>query len=273
MVVTSGSGAVAQQFTVRSPDHVDLAVWVDGEGPPLVLVHGSIQDHSISAALVAELRADFTTYAMDRRGYGASGDGPVYSLEREFADVATVVDAVADRTGHPVVLWGHSFGAGCAMGAAVLTRNVSHLVLYEPGLGLAYPAGWIDRAEKVVADGDFEAAIVMVLRDLLEFTDEQIAETRSEPAWAGRVATAPTVVREARAEQRWSYRHGMLDGILAPTLMLAGSQSPPAVREATNAALTAIPSARTRVLVGHAHVAHRTDPAMVAAIIRDFALS
>ena len=150
---------------------------------------------------MAELKTDFTTYAMDRRGFGASGDGPWYSLDREFADVAAVVDEVAARTGEPVGLWGHSFGASCAMGAAALTDNVRHLVLYEPSLGLPYPTGWIDRVEQLVADGDLEEAIVMVLRDLLEFTDEQIEERRAEPEWAGRVATAPTVAREARANR------------------------------------------------------------------------
>ena len=206
-----------ERLTVRSPDGIDLAVWVEGQGPPLVLVHGSIQDHTISAALVAELKTDFTTYAMDRRGFGASGDGPSYSLDREFADVAAVVDEVAAGTGEPVGLWGHSFGASCAMGAAALTDNVRHLVLYEPSLGLPYPTGWIDRAEQLVADGDLEEAIVMVLRDLLEFTDEQIEERRSEPEWAGRVATAPTVAREARAEQEWTYAGSRMDRITAPT--------------------------------------------------------
>src|SRR5690606_18816624 len=118
----------------RSPDGVDLAVWVEGQGPPLVLVHGSIQDHNVSSALVAELRSDFTTYAVDRRGFGASGDGEAYAIEQEFADVAAVVDQVAARSGSPVTLWGHSFGASCAMGAAELTGQVGHLVLYEPSL-------------------------------------------------------------------------------------------------------------------------------------------
>jgi alpha-beta hydrolase superfamily lysophospholipase len=153
-----------EQLIVHSPDGVRLAVWVEGEGSPLVLVHGSIQDHTVSWALVEALRSDFTTYAMDRRGFGASGDSPSYSLDREFADVAAVVDEVAARSGSRVALWGHSFGAGCAMGAAALTANVSHLLLYEPGLGLPYPAGWVDEVERLVADGDLETAIVMVLR-------------------------------------------------------------------------------------------------------------
>jgi pimeloyl-ACP methyl ester carboxylesterase len=238
-----------------------------------VLVHGSIQDHSVSAPLVEALRPDFTTYAMDRRGFGASGDGPSYSLDREFADVAAVVDEVAARSGRRVALWGHSFGAGCAMGAAARTENVGSLLLYEPGLGLPYPAGWIDQVERLVADGDPERAIVMVFRDLLEFTDEQIEQRRAEPDWAGRVATAPTVAREARAEQEWTYAGNPMGRILAPTLLLSGSESPPDIKRATAAARVAIPGARVRVLAGHAHVAQRTDPAMVAGIVREFVMT
>ena len=172
---------------------------------------------------------------MDRRGFGASGDGADYSIEREFEDVAAVVDAVAARTGGPVALWGHSFGASVAMGAAALTRNISHLLLYEPSLGLAYPQGWIETVEKALAEGDHEAAIVLVLRDMLEFTDDQIEAMRAGPEWARRVAVAPTVAREARAEQGWVYRPGQFGGITAPTLLLSGSESTPAIKQATDA--------------------------------------
>jgi pimeloyl-ACP methyl ester carboxylesterase len=264
------TSTTAERLTVRAPDGVELAVWVDGQGPAIVLVHGSIQDHTISAALVAELRTDFTTYSMDRRGFGASGDGVSYSLEMEFADVAAVVDEVAARTRRPVVLWGHSFGAGCAMGAAALTRKVSHMVLYEPGLGIPYPAGWVDQVEQIVAAGQYETALVMLFRDLLEFTDEQVAELRAGPDWAGRVATAPTIAREARAEQGWEYPAGGMDRIAAPTLLLSGSASTPDIKEATEMARVAIPRAQVRMLEGHAHIAHRTDPAMVAEIVREF---
>jgi len=234
------------------------------------MVHGSMQDHSISAALVAELRTDVTTFAMDRRGFGASGDGADYAIEREFGDVAAVVDAVEDHVDQPVALWGHSYGASIAMGAAALTDHVSHLMLYEPSLGVTYPAGWHDKVQQAVADGDHEGAIIMVFRDVLEFTDDQIEVMRATPGWAGRVATATTVAREARAEEDWSYRPGQFDAITAKTLLLAGSQSPPELRQATDAAAAAIPDARIHVLDGHAHIAHRTDPDLVAGIIREF---
>ena len=72
------------RFDVRSTDGTPLAVWADGQGPSLVLVHGSMCDHTASDPLVAELRDTMTTFAMDRRGFGASGDAAGYALEREF---------------------------------------------------------------------------------------------------------------------------------------------------------------------------------------------
>ena len=93
-----GAGdVVADRFDAQAPDGTTIAIWVEGEGPAMVLAHGSLQDHVIAAALVAELREGFTTFAVGRRGFGASGDGANYAIEREFEDVAAVVDAVAAR--------------------------------------------------------------------------------------------------------------------------------------------------------------------------------
>jgi pimeloyl-ACP methyl ester carboxylesterase len=88
--------------------------------------------------------------------------------------------------------------------------------------------------------------------------------------WPVRLAAAPTVPRECRVEDGWVYQPGQFDGITAPTLLLAGSESLPALTKATHDAAAAISDAAIRVLEGHAHFAHKTDPAMVAAIIRQF---
>jgi pimeloyl-ACP methyl ester carboxylesterase len=260
----------ADRLEIRSADGTPLAVWVEGQGPPLVLVHGSMCDHTASDPLVAELRDTMTTFAMDRRGFGASGDTAGYALEREFEDVAAVVEAVAARTGGPVALWGHSYGAGCAMGGAALTDAVQHLVLYEPGLGIPYPAGSIEEVEAALAAGDTETVLLLVLVGIVGMTDEEVASLRSGPRWPTMLASAPTVPRECRAEDGWTYRPGAFDGLSAPALLLAGAESHPVLKEATERALAAIPGARVEVLEGHAHLAHRSDPAMVAAVIRAF---
>lgn len=124
---------------------------------------------------------------MDRRGFGASGDGEEYSIEQEFAGI---VDAVAERTGEPVVLWGHSYGASCVMGAAALTGNVGHLVVYEPSLGMGYPPGWVEAVEEAVARGDNEGALLLLFRDVLELSPEQIEVLRATPP-SGRCVWPP----------------------------------------------------------------------------------
>jgi pimeloyl-ACP methyl ester carboxylesterase len=265
-----------RRFDVPSADATSLAVWADGTGAALVLVHGSVSDHSTLTPLVhALVREDIATFALDRRGFGASGDAPDYAIERDFEDVAAVVDAVAARTGGPVALFGHSYGANCAMGGAALTKNVNRLLLYEPSLGLHYPAGSIEAVEEAVAAGDMDAAVVAVLVGVLELSEAEVDAMRSSasPSWATRIASAWTLPRECRVEESWVYQPGQFDAIGAPTLLLAGSETPADLSKATHEAAEAVPDAQVRVLDGHAHMAHKTDPAMVAGLIRTFIAS
>jgi len=258
------------RFDVESADGTSLAVWIDGDGPPLVLVHGSFRDHTSLDPLVKALRHGVTTFSMDRRGFGASGDAAGYAIEREFEDVAAVVDTVAARVDRPVALLGHSFGANCAMGGAALASDVDHLVLYEPSLGISYPPGSIEAVEAAIAAGNVEAAVVAVLIEILAMTDEEVEALRATPDWPALRAAGPTVARECRAEDNWIYAPGQFDAITAATLLLAGSESPPMLGEATDRAAAAISNARIHVLDGHGHLAHKTDPEQVAAIIRQF---
>jgi pimeloyl-ACP methyl ester carboxylesterase len=211
-----------------------------------------------------------TTYAIDRRGFGASGDGDGYAIEREFEDAAAVVDAIAARTG-PVALWGHSYGAGCAMGAATLTGNVSHLILYEPGLGIAYPPGWLETHEEALAAGDSEKVIRAVLTDILEMSEDDVEARRATPQWPAYLKAAATVLREARTEHTWVYQPGAFDRIDAPTLVLVGTETAPALMRSTLRAVAAIPGARTHVLEGHGHLACMTDPGLIASIVTECA--
>lgn len=263
-------GRHEDSFEVRSIDGTVLRVWVGGTGPPIVLVHGSFTDHTAWAVPSTELEKHFTTFAMDRRGFGASGDGSEYSVEREFEDVSAVVAAVAARSGRPVVLWGHSYGANCAMGGANLSADVRHLILYEPSLGIAYPQGVIEEADAALAAGDRETAVTRMLFDVLEMSGAEIDALRSGPRWPLILAGAHTAPRECRVEQGWEYEPGQFAGIQAPTLLLSGSESPSSVTTATRRAAEAIANSRIHMLDGHGHFAHRTDPEMVVSLVLEF---
>ena len=72
-----------------------------------------------------------------------------------------------------------------------------------------------------------------MLVDILEMTDDEIDAMRSTPLWPIRLAAAPTVPRECRAEEGRVYQPGQFEAITAPTLLLAGSASVPVVADAT----------------------------------------
>ena len=112
---------------VTSRDGTEIAYWTSGDGPPLVLVHGAAGDHTRWRPLLPHLEPQTTVHAMDRRGRGASGDASEYDLEREYEDVAAVIDAVARASGSRVDVYGHSYGGACAFGAALLTWNIHRL--------------------------------------------------------------------------------------------------------------------------------------------------
>lgn len=127
--------------TVSSRDGTEIGYWSSGEGPPLVLVHGTSSLHATWNTVTPLLAEARSVHAIDRRGRGASGDGDRYTVEREYEDVAAVVEAESASAGEPVVLVGHSFGGLCAFGAATLTDKLDKLVLYEgwPVMGSSGP--------------------------------------------------------------------------------------------------------------------------------------
>jgi pimeloyl-ACP methyl ester carboxylesterase len=260
---------MTERWNVKTSDGGAIAVWIEGDGPPLVLVHGSISDHTAFDPLVGKLRGEFTIFAMDRRGFGASPDAPGYSAEREFSDVAAVVNAVMARTGEPAVLFGHSWGASCALGAASQLPSLRALVLYEPSLGLRYPPGSLDRIEARIAAGDHEGAVIEMFTSIAGMTEAEVAERQAAPNWPERVATAPTIAREGRIEEGWDWQPNRFAGIGVPTLLITGSETTADLAEVTSLTAAAIPGARVHVLKGHGHVATRSAPEVVAEVLRD----
>jgi pimeloyl-ACP methyl ester carboxylesterase len=261
--------AEATMTRVESRDGTKIAVWTSGQGPPLVLVHGAVADHTRWRPLLPHLEPRVTVHAMDRRGRGASGDAPGYAIEREFEDVAAVVDAVAGTSGSPVDLYGHSFGGLCAFGGATLTASIGRLVLYEgwpPADARArqLPPGVGERLDALLAEGDRGAVVETLFREVVLMPEAEIAALRAQPAWPARVAAAPTIVRELRAIPQMPFDPGQAARITAPTLLLTGSDSDDPFAADLGTVAAALPDARTGVLDGQRHVADILAPELFA---------
>src|SRR5262245_20820801 len=134
-------------YKFRSKEGVTLACGRAGNGPPLVLVHGTGATAARWTPVLPAFAARFSVYAVDRRGRGESGDAADYAIEHEFDGVACLVDSLVQ----PVYLLGHSYGGVCALEAARLTPHVHKLVLYEPPVPLEgfpiYDSIVLDRLE------------------------------------------------------------------------------------------------------------------------------
>jgi pimeloyl-ACP methyl ester carboxylesterase len=251
---------------VRSPDGTAIGYHQSGDGPPLVLVHGTTGAHWSFRYLLPELVGRFTVYAVDRRGRGESGDTHDYALEREFEDVACLVDLLE----RPVIVFGHSFGATVALGAALLCANVRALVLYEgsPGIAAVDEAD-LTRIDALAAAGDREAAMVQALA-LFGLTSEEVEQMRASPTWPARIAAAHTIVREVRAEEAYEVTSERFRELAVPTLLLLGGESPGWARDGTDLIRAALPDARVAVLAGQGHAATMTAPGLVAGEIARF---
>lgn len=257
---------VATPTLVTSADGTEIACWSTGDGPPLLLVHGSTADHTRWRPLLPYLEPHFTVHTIDRRGRGASGDAQEYDVSREYADVAAVVDAIAKSAGAPVDVLGHSFGGVCVFGAAGLTPNMRRIVLYEgwptprPEL-IAMPPDVLARVEALIAEDRREEALVTFFREVVGMPEHELTRYRALPAWQARIAAAHTVAREDRVA---AFDPSEAARITVPVLLLVGGDSPPAIQGDYETVAAAFPDARVSILEGQQHIAIDMVPEVFA---------
>ncbi|PSP75652.1 alpha/beta hydrolase [Halobacteriales archaeon QS_1_68_20] len=255
--------------SVTSADGTEVAYELDGEGPPLVLVHGGSGTRRTWDVLRPHLAEAYTLVVPDRRGRGDSGDAEAYDLQREAADLRAVVEAV---DGDPAV-FGHPFGGPVTLAAAEdassewLETAVDRLVLYEPALLVGDHRDGADLADRMAERldaGERREAMALFFREA-----GGIERPEQLPIWPDEVHfhLAETIVRENRAVER--YR---LDdpGIDVPTLLLTGVHGPAHLRDGVFALDEALDDSTLVELDGGGHTGFQHEPGAVADEIRAF---
>lgn len=258
-----------QPVKIVSTDGTQIAAWRSGDGPPLVLVHGTGSSHTTFRLVTPLLDSHVTVYAMDRRGRGGSGDAETYAIAREFEDVAAVVESI----GGPVNLLGHSFGALCAAEAALETSNIRTLVLYEggpkPPIALVSP-DVIQRMEASLRNCDREGVLVTFLAEGIKMPPAEIDFMRSQPVWAERLGDCHTLPRELTALNAYGSVFARFKNLDIPTLLILGGDSPASRHQAAAAWNQLLPRSEVVVLPGQQHVATATAPELFASEVIRF---
>jgi pimeloyl-ACP methyl ester carboxylesterase len=229
-----------ERSSVRSADGTPIGLLSAGTGPRLLLVHGGLSGMFRWAPLWPLLTPRFTVTAMDRRGRGSSGDAEYYALEREFDDVRAAVEMLADRSGGPVDVLGHSLGAVCALGAAGRGAPVRRMVLYEPPGPSTVPPDWVRRLHAAIDAGQSGLAVASFLIEVIGLTRERVNELREEALRASAgpgvddvlAVASRTLGREADALAALDLA-ALATGVQQPVRFLLGTASPPWAGEVT----------------------------------------
>jgi pimeloyl-ACP methyl ester carboxylesterase len=239
--------------TATSKDGTTIAFDRSGDGPPVVLISGGPSDRSANAQLAALLAARFTVLNYDRRGRGESGDTPPYSVDREFEDLAAVID----EAGGSAALVGNSGTGNIALEAAARGLPVTRLALWEPpfivdGSRPPVPKDWGQRVEELVSAGRPGDALAYWITTVVGAPAEMVPAMRTSPFWAAMEPNAHMLVRDAALLGDFSLPAERLRAVTAPTLLLDGGQQP-WLSHGVRALAAVLPNARYETLASQSH--------------------
>jgi pimeloyl-ACP methyl ester carboxylesterase len=242
-----------------------------GAGPPLVLVHGGVEDHRSWRFQLDDLASVATVVAWDEPGCGSSSDPPD---DIDLAGLAEALAAVVETVG-PAHVLGFSWGGTLVL---ELWRQRPDLVA---SLLLADTyAGWRgslpleeveERVDAITAamdapPGQLGASVPGLFAGTPSpEVDRLLAEMAAD--------VRPATVRRSLRLMAAADLSDVPPTIDVPTLLLWGEQdarSPLSVARAFEAAIT---GARLQLIRGAGHAAHLEQPAAFNAAVRDWVTS
>ena len=254
-------------------------VQVMGEGPAILLLHGTGAATHSWRALAPLLARRFTVVAPDLPGHGFTGQPPAegMSLPGMARLVAALVRALRIA---PALVAGHSAGAavgaqmaidGHVAPAALMSLNGALLPL--PGReSVLFPA-----AARMLASLPVVPWIVARQASNQALVDRMLAGTgsRLDPQDArlyARLFAQPRHVAAAlRMMARWDLNAFDIARLRVPLTLVAGERDgmiPPSVARRVAERL---PGSRLVLLPGLGHLAHEEDPARITALVGEMA--
>ena len=275
----------ARELTLDLP-HLRLAAraWGDPSLPPLLALHGWLDNAASFDRLGPLLYEHFHIVALDLPGHGRSGHRPAGTWYH-YVDYLGDVLAAADLLGwNRFGLLGHSLGGAVAsVLAAACPERVERLLLIEALGPLAGDAGQaLGQLQRALAQrGALQEKSLRVFADVAAAERARIlANDLSADAarmLVGRGVRAvdggfvwssdPRLTLASPMRYIEAQILALLDGIRAPTLLILAQPPPVFLEEGMiNARVARVPGIEVVRMPGHHHL-HLEDPAPVAAAI------
>jgi pimeloyl-ACP methyl ester carboxylesterase len=261
--------------------------WGDPDAPPLLALHGWLDNAASFAALAPLLAKDFRVIAPDMPGHGRSAHLPQGVARYHVVDYVDHLLNAADALQLPRFrLLGHSLGAGVAsLVAAAAPARIERLALIE-GLGPLADDGshtlarWREaeaqrnagrRAPRVFKSADEALAARVAVGDLTAdearpLVEHSLREVEGGYVWSSDARLRlPTPLRIDELQLR-----RLLAGIEAPTLLLLADPETPYLPRATMEARAACVRDIRVERIGGRHHLHLQHPEQVAERARAF---
>ena len=241
-----------------SEDGTHIAWSQHGTGEPLLLISGQAVDSSSWEAVLPDFAAEYRVITFDHRGVGHSDPGPDigYSTHSFARDAIAVLDAAGASVAH---VYGHSMGGRIAQWVAINhAERVASLIL---GATTGGDERGVERSGSATAD------LLSGEPDLLARLFFRSGEQRVD-ARAFFASTASTHARRlhfaaSRDHDAWDE----LASIVAPTLVIHGSEDELTPAENGRRIAAAIPGAEFELRRGYRHGYFLEDPEATAAVL------
>jgi pimeloyl-ACP methyl ester carboxylesterase len=260
-----------------SINDVELYYEVQGSGPPLVLVHGSWDNHAVWDQVAVRLADRFRVLSYDRRGHTRSERPPGPRSRRQDED--DLASLIAELAGEAAYVAANSFGGVISLGLAARRPELIRAVaVHEPPAMIAADGELAELAQATLS------TLEAVLDEIESGADERatrrfLDEVAIGPgAWelcppemrAALVENAPAFLAEQRDPDAFVLDFGAVRLSGCPMLLTKGDESPLWLQMLLDRLGELLPLAAKTRLPGAGHVPHETNPAEYADVIDAF---
>lgn len=245
-----------------------------GDGPPLVLLHGGMDDSRSWRWQLEGLADEFTVVAWDAPGCGRSSEPPESWRMADYADcLAAWLDVVGIERPHVLGLsWGSSVALELYRRHPDVPASLILASAYAGWAGSLPPSEVAERLENVLAAANLSHdELLQGWPGLLTDAAPPDAVTELVSIWADNAGMVhPAGYRAMAHSMAEADLRDVLPRVAVPTLLLYGEldeRSP--IRVATELRAR-IPSAELIVIPGVGHVSNAEAPAVFNAHVREF---
>lgn len=246
---------------------------IEGQGPPLVLVHGGFVDSRMWDPQAAYFSKSYTVIRYDLRGHGKTGGSAKssYSIELFSEDLHALMAALQVDQAY---LCGLSLGGMIAQAFAVVYPNrLRALILADTAVSVRLTLS--DKFQRYILAPKWAMFSIIRWMSVARFVDFsfRLAQWTRSVEWFGQDSATAEYVRQAMLQIPTAeyikiydaiYEFDLLElsRITVPTLILNGEKESRAVFRHTEEMLRRIPDSKAEIIAGAGHTSNKENSAV-----------